>query len=120
MAIKVNFATMQSQINAARDSYDNLIEKLNAANRAQAAAVSAAGGTTTPVGNAINNVLGETMASRLSEAKLLIDTLSTQIEKYKTAYTTANDDLLAFIGTLNADDGSGAGANNASIGSNAS
>ena len=100
MAIKVNFTMMQSQIDAARASYENLEKQLKAAQAAQDAAVAAAGGTGTDVGNAINSVLGDIMTARLDEAKTLIDTLATQITKYKTTYENANTDLVAFINTL--------------------
>jgi hypothetical protein len=102
MAIKVNFAQMEAQIKTAQDSYEILETSLKSADAARNDAVGAAGGTTTQVGAAINDILGTTMSNRLSEAKVLIDQLAAQMTEYKKTYSAANDDLLSFINTLKA------------------
>lgn len=104
MAIKVNFTVMQNQITTAKNSYEELNSTLAAADAARNAAVLAAGGTTTPVGSAINGVLGDILNNRLTEAKTLIEELSAQIDEYKKTYHTANDDLVSFINSLKASD----------------
>ncbi len=117
MAIKVNFTVMNDQIKAASDSYDELEKQLEAADAARNAAVLAAGGQSTEVGKAINKVLGDVMANRLSEAKTLIVTLASQISRYKNTYTEANQDLVNFINMLEAKNQE-SGVNNGGVGGN--
>lgn len=105
MAINVNITGLTSLANQIGESLDSLNEANKAASRAGAAAVTAAGGSSTDVGKAIEDAIQKDTENEFGQALKIVSEMTSAMKTVSNTYSAENDELLSKIKTIAARNG---------------